>query len=68
MPNDVLKKVIEANPIRNGGGVVSIGPVAVLDNHKISPVVNITDPIIAQSGYLDIRLDDVRYYSGDTSA
>lgn len=68
MPNDVLKKAVEANPIINGGGVVSIGPVAVLTKSRISPVVNIVDPILAQSGYLDIRLDDVRYYSGDTSA
>jgi hypothetical protein len=68
MPNDVLKKCIEANDFRNGAGVVSVGPIAVVSNHKISPVVNITYPILAQSGSLDNRLDEVRYYSGDTSA
>ena len=68
MPNDVLKKCVEANDFRNGAGVVSVGPLAVVVNHKISPTVNVTNPIIAQSGSLDIRLDDVRYYSGDSAA
>ena len=65
---DVFEKCVTANGYNNGSAVVSIGTLAVTSNHTLSPKVNQVSQIPAQSGVLDSRLDDVRYYSGDTSA
>ena len=63
---DVVQKANSSKDYKNGSVVVSIGPVGV--NHTIPPKVNQTSQIAMQSGVLDSRFDEVRYYSGDTSA
>lgn len=65
---DVLRKVITANSFKNGTAVVSIDMLGNLANHTINAAVNQTSQIAVMSGVLDSRLDDVRYYSGDTSS
>lgn len=65
---DVLQKIISGNNFKNGTAVVSIQSLGVVTNHTLDPRINVTDKILIQSGIYDSRLDDVRYYSGDTSA
>jgi hypothetical protein len=65
---DVIQKVISANDYKNGSVVVSVDKLGVVTNHTINPKINQTSQIPTQSGILDNRFDDVRYYSGDTSA
>jgi hypothetical protein len=65
---DVIQKANSSKDYKNGSVVVSIGPVGVVVNNTISPKVNQTSQIAMQSGILDNRFDEVRYYSGDTSA
>lgn len=65
---DVLRKVITANSFKNGTAVVSIDMLGNLAKHTINAAVNQTSQIAVMSGVLDSRLDDVRYYSGDTSS
>lgn len=65
---DAIKKVIDANDYKNGTAVVSIDKVGVIANHTRDTVFNQVSQIDSQSGVLDSRFDDVRYYSGDTSA
>jgi pyrimidine operon attenuation protein/uracil phosphoribosyltransferase len=64
----VLKKSNASKDYKNGSVVVSIGTVGVVVNNTIDPKVNQTSQIAMQSGILDSRFDEVRYYSGDTSA
>lgn len=65
---DVIQKVISANDYKNGSVVVSVDKLGVVTNHTIDPKINQTWQIPMESGILDNRFDDVRYYSGDTSA
>lgn len=67
MADDVLKKVIGANSFKNGTAVVSVDKLGVTANHKLDTVFNTTYQILQQSGILDTRFDEVRYYSGDSS-
>lgn len=62
---DVLKKVIDANEYKNGTVVVSVGTLGIIENHTVDTVFNQTYQIPIQSGILDTRFDEVRYYSGD---
>jgi hypothetical protein len=66
MPDDVITKAKAANNYKNGGVMVSVDVVGVTANHTIDPKINKTQVIISQSGTLDARFDDVRYYSGDS--
>jgi hypothetical protein len=62
----VIKKSIEANDYKNGTAVVSIGTLGLIENHIVNTVFNQTSQIPAQTGVLDERFDDPRYYTGDT--
>lgn len=63
---DVITKSVPANDYNNGGLLVSNGGIDLMtDNSKIDPKVNKVDQINVQSGVLDSRFDDVRYYTGD---
>lgn len=63
---DVITKSVPANDYNNGGVLVSNGGIDLItDNSKIDPKVNKVDQINVQSGVLDSRFDDVRYYTGD---
>lgn len=62
----VIKKSIEANDYKNGTAVVSIGTLGIIENHIVDTVFNQTSQIPLQTGVLDIRFDDPRYYTGDT--
>jgi hypothetical protein len=64
---DVLQS-ITSDGFKNGTAVVSIGSLGVVSNHTLNTVKNKVSEIPKQSGVLDIRLDEVRYYSGDTPA
>ena len=50
---------------RNGRAVTGVTQLGTFN--AIDPKVNRT-VIVAQSGQLDTRFDDTRYYSGDTTA
>lgn len=65
MADDVLKKVIANNEIKNGTAVVSVDKFGNIDNHKVDTTSNTTYQVLAQSGVLQDRLDEVRYYTGD---
>jgi pyrimidine operon attenuation protein/uracil phosphoribosyltransferase len=65
---DVIQKAVSSNSYKNGTTVVSISPLGIIVNNKIDPKINQISQITTQSGVLDSRFDDVRYYSGDTSA
>jgi hypothetical protein len=65
---DAIQKIISGNGFNQGTAVVSITTLPVITNHTLAPKINQTAQILTQSGVLDSRLDDVRYYSGDTSA
>ena len=68
MPDDVLTKAKTSAGYNNGSVMVSVSPVGVTVNHTVSPKVNKTQTVLSQSGTLDIRFDEVRYYSGDSPA
>ena len=61
----VIKKSIDANDYKNGTAVVSIGTLGIIANHTVDTVFNQTSQIPVQSGILDTRFDEVRYYTGD---
>jgi len=65
---DVLQKTIAGNGFNQGTAMVSITTLPVLTNHTLAPKINQTAQILTQSGVLDSRFDDVRYYSGDTAS
>jgi hypothetical protein len=65
---DVLQKVINSNDYKNGTAVVSVDKLGVVTNHTLDTVFNQTSQIATQSGILDTRFDDVRYYSGDSAS
>jgi len=62
---DVLKKVIDANDFKNGTAVVSIDNLGNLDNHTVDTTNNQILGFTVQSGILDTRFDETRYYTGD---
>lgn len=62
----VIKKSIDANDYKNGTAVVSIGILGLIENHTVDTVFNQTAQIPVQTGVLDSRFDDPRYYTGDT--
>jgi hypothetical protein len=62
---DVLQKVISGNDYKNGTAVVSVGALGIIANHTVDTVFNQTSQIPVQSGILDTRFDEVRYYTGD---
>jgi hypothetical protein len=62
---DVFKKAIDANDYKNGTVVVSVGTLGIITNHTIDTVKNQTSQLLSQSGILDNRFDEVRYYTGD---
>lgn len=62
-----MPDVIAINTVKNGGVTVSIGVLGVMNNHELSPKIN-QNEFAKNSGILETRLDDVRYYSGDSSS
>jgi hypothetical protein len=64
---DVLQSITSGG-FKNGTAVVSVGTLGVVSNHTLNTVKNKVTEIPKQSGVLDIRFDEVRYYSGDTPA
>lgn len=63
----VIKKSIDANDYKNGTVVVSVGTLGLIENHTVDTVFNQTAQIPVQTGVLDSRFDDPRYYTGDTT-
>lgn len=61
----VIKKAIDANDYKNGTVVVSVGTLGIIENHTVDTVFNQTSQIPVQTGVLDTRFDDPRYYTGD---
>lgn len=64
---DVLKKVIGSNDFKNGTAVVSVDKLGVVTNHTLDTTNNQTSQLPSQSGVLNSRFDDVRYYTGDAT-
>jgi len=62
----VFKSISELVSIKNP--VVSIGTLGIIENHTVDTVFNQTAQLPAQTGILDTRFDDVRYYTGDTAS
>jgi hypothetical protein len=71
---DVAQKIITGNPQRGGGIVSMAGAKALTAAEKIGAEYRVTvplqkdQPIAVIEARLDTRLDDVRYYSGDSSS
>lgn len=71
---DVAKKIISGNPQRGGGIVGMAGAKALTPAQKIGSEFRVTvpvqkdEPVAAIDARLDTRLDDVRYYSGDSAS
>lgn len=64
---DIFQKVIEANDFNRGSAVVSIQTTGRTVNQILDPAKNVTAGILAQSGVLDSRFDDIAYYGGGSS-
>ena len=64
---DVLQSITNAG-FKNGTAVVSVGSLGVVSNHTLAAKQNKTSDLIKESGVLDLRFDEVRYYSGDSPA
>lgn len=62
-----MPDVIVINTVKNGGATVSVGVLGVTNNHELPPKIN-QNEFAKNSGILETRLDDVRYYSGDSSS
>lgn len=65
---DVLQKIINENDYKNGTAVVSVGSLGIVTNHIVNTNFNQTSQIPTQTGILDSRFDDVRYYTGDSAS
>ena len=63
---DVLQKIISGNEYKNGTVIVSIDKLGIITNHTIAPLYNSISQIPVQTGILDTRFDEVRYYTGDS--
>ena len=59
---DVLKKIVQENDFKNGSLVVSVNKFGTITKHIINPKINNDDTITTQSGLLDTRFDDIKYY------
>ena len=59
---DVLKKIVQENDFKNGSLVVSVNKFGDIINHTINPKINDDSVITTQSGLLDTRFDDIKYY------
>tara|TARA_A100001201_G_scaffold27912_2_gene30520 strand:- start:75 stop:1463 length:1389 start_codon:yes stop_codon:yes gene_type:complete len=59
---DVFKKIITGNDLKNGSLVASVNKFGTITNHVINPKINDDSVITNQSGVLDTRFDDVKYY------
>lgn len=58
---------ISGHSIQNGRVLVTNSTFPLSGNNTINPKVNQTAQFTTQSGILDSRFDDVRYYEGDTA-
>ena len=71
---DAAKKIISDNPQRGGGIVSMAGAKALTAAQKIGSQFRVTvpvqtdQPVTVIEARMDARLDDVRYYSGDTAS
>ena len=65
---DVFQKIITGNDLKNGSLVVSVNKFGTITKHIINPKINNDDTITTQSGLLDTRFDDVKYYIARTIA
>lgn len=71
---DVAQKIISGNPQRGGGIVSMAGAKALTQSQKIGSEFRVTvpvqkdEPVAVAEARLDTRLDDVRYYSGDSAS
>lgn len=71
---DVAQKIITANPQRGGGIVSMAGAKGLTAAQKIGTEYQVTvpvqkdQPVTVIEARLDTRLDDVRYYSGDSAS
>lgn len=71
---DVTKKIITGNAQRGGGITGMAGAKALTAAEKIGTNFEVTvpiqtdQPVTVTEARMDARLDDVRYYSGDTSS
>lgn len=63
---DVIIAINGRSP-KNGRVIVGNSTISPTTNHTIEPKVNQVAQFAIQSGVLDSRFDDVRYYSGDTA-
>ena len=63
---DVLKKIVQENDFKNGSLVVSVNKFGDII-HTINPKINDDSVITNQSGILDTRFDDVKYYIARTT-
>lgn len=61
MPQDILFTI--GTP-KNGGSVVSIGPLGRTDGNKLDST-QYSNQYLSESGILDSRFDDPRYYTGN---
>lgn len=57
---DVLQKIINANPVRNGSIVTGVMKIGNYDT--VDPPIN-KYQFFAQTGILDERFDDITYYT-----
>lgn len=62
---DVFQKIVSGNDYHQGYVVTTANKFGSYDS--VAPQFNQIDGIAAQSGLLDTRFDDVRYYTGDAS-
>lgn len=71
---DAAQKIITGNPQRGGGIVSMAGAKALTAAQKIGSEYRVTvpvqkdQPVAVIDARLDTRLDDVRYYSGDSAS
>lgn len=70
---DVTRKIISGNSQRGGGITGMAGAKALTAAQKIGSEFRVTvpiqtdQPVTVTEARMDARLDDVRYYSGDTA-
>ena len=71
---DVAQKIISGNPQRSGGITGMSGAKALTASEKIGSnfevivPVQTDQPVSVMEARMSTRLDDVRYYSGDTTS
>ena len=60
---DVLQKVINANDYVNGAAVVTVTPLPNTANARLPQTINDNTGIAALTGILDVRFDNINYYT-----